>query len=362
VISYPSILLTVGLAIAPAIDTALAVEPQLIVEDNDFMGPGGTNIQSAMMLIGNSDVHVLGFTVVTGDGWRDEEAAHLLRFLEIAKRTDIPVVPGALVPLVNSRPRMLVWEKSYGEVLWKGAWGEVTPTGKPAHPTEPFKVPPQAEGAPTIKAGGIAADFLIEQVHRYPHEVTILAAGPLTNIALAIRLDPAFATLAKELVFNGALIGTSLNLSDAGSKSLFAYDFNIRFDPEAAHIVLTAPWRKITAVGDVTLDTMMTPQLIERLASKDTPVTRYLKTYAVHLPLWDELTAAIAVDPSLVTEHAEVFMDVNTDHGADYGTVHIWPDNLAPHLGEQKVSIVQRANIDRFMEEFIQAAQSSVRQ
>lgn len=355
---FSAMLFAASLAFLPFFDSALAAEPQLIIEDNDFMGPGGTNIQSALMLIGSPDVRVLGFTVVTGDGWRDEETAALLRVLEIAKRPDIPVVPGAVVPLVNSRPRMLAWEKAYGEVLWKGAWGEATPGGRHAHPTEPFLIPPQAEGEPTIKAtSGTAAEFLIQQVHRHPHQVTILAAGPLTNIALAIRLDPAFATLAKELVFNGALLGTNSTPGDAGPDALFAYDFNIRFDPEAAQIVLTAPWQKITAVGDVTLNTMMTPQLLDRITAKVTPVTRYLKQYVVLLPLWDELTAAIAIDRNLVTKHAEVDMDVDLDHGADYGTIHVWPGNLAPHVGERKVDIAQSVDMERFLNEFVAATQ-----
>src|ERR1700728_899516 len=158
--SYSAMLLAALFTLSPDFSTALAAEPRLIIEDNDFMGPAGTNIQSALMLIGSADVRVLGFTVVTGDGWRDEETASLLRILEIAKRPDIPVVPGAVLPLINSRQRMLAWQKAYGEVPWMGAWGEMTPRGKPAHPTKPFMVPPQSEGKPTTKAtDGTAADF-----------------------------------------------------------------------------------------------------------------------------------------------------------------------------------------------------------
>jgi inosine-uridine nucleoside N-ribohydrolase len=343
-----------ALALAP-VPPAKAAEPMLVVHDNDFIGPGGPDIQPVLMLIGNPAVKVLGFTVVSGDGWRDEETAHLLRFLEIAHRTDIPVVPGAVFPLINSAARMRAWEQAYGKLPWKGAWNDPKP-GENFHPDEPYKVPDNPSGNPTTKpAAGTAADFMIQQVHRYPHQVTILATGPLTNLALAIRLDPEFAGLAKELVFMGGFLGANI-LQVSGDADINS-DFNILFDPEAAHIVLTAPWAKITVLGDVTNQTMMTPELIARMASVKTPVTEFLAKYAVNLPLWDEMTAAVAVDRSLITRQIEANMDVDLEHGVHYGQVHVWPDAITPHQGEQKVTIVQAVDLDRFYDQFIKAAQ-----
>jgi inosine-uridine nucleoside N-ribohydrolase len=84
---------------------ARADEPNLVIVDNDFTGPPDTlsDLRSALMFLANPNVKVLGFTVVTGDGWRDEEVAHLLRLEEIVSRKDLPpVVPGAVTPLANS--------------------------------------------------------------------------------------------------------------------------------------------------------------------------------------------------------------------------------------------------------------------
>jgi inosine-uridine nucleoside N-ribohydrolase len=335
-----------------------AAEPMLIVHDNDFIGPGGPDIQPVMLLLGNPAVKVLGFTVVSGDGWRDEETAHLLRFLEIARRTDIPVVPGAVFPLVNSASRTRAWEQAYGKLPWKGAWNDPKP-GENFHPDEPFKVPDNPSGNPTTKpAPGNAADFMIRQVHKYPHQVTILATGPLTNLALAIRLDPEFAGLAKEVVFMGGFLGANI-LQVSGDADINS-DFNILFDPEAAHIVLTAPWAKITVLGDVTNQTMMTPELIARMASVKTPVTEFLAKYAVNLPLWDEMTAAVAVDRSLITRQIQANMDVDLEHGVHYGQVHVWPDSITPHQGEQKVTIVQAVDLDRFYGAFLKAVQMPI--
>jgi inosine-uridine nucleoside N-ribohydrolase len=353
-------------AVAAVIATTLltlpanADPPRLFIEDNDFLGPGGSDIQSILPLITDPSVKVLGFTVVTGDGWCDEETAYLLRFLEIARRTDLPVYKGAVFPLINTPARLRAWEASYGRIPWKGAWNDPVAHPGPGsvfHPNDPALVPDNPGGNPVTRpAAGNAVDFLIAQVHRYPHQVTILAAGPLTNLALAIRIDPEFAGLAKELVFMGGMLdGNMQQVTDDADNFT---DFNILFDPEAAHIVLTAAWPKITSLGSVTNETKMTAALTARMAAVRTPVTAYLAKYASRLPLWDEMAAAVAVDPTLVTKHIDATMDVAIDHGMFYGQVRIWPPETTPHQGERVVTVVQQVDLKRFYDRFIQAAQA----
>jgi inosine-uridine nucleoside N-ribohydrolase len=335
------------------VGTSYAAEPLLVVEDNDWLGPVASD---TIPLLAAPNVKLLGFTTVTGDGWSAEGAADLLRFLEIARRTEVPVVPGAVYPLVNSYARVHAWEQAYGKLIWKGAWNEAAP-GNDFHPTDPYKIPHNPAGEPTTKpAAGTAVQFLIDQVHRYPHRVTILAAGPLTNLALAIRLDPDFAGLAKELIFMGGFVDT--NLQQVTSDANFATDFNIWFDPEAADIVLTAPWTKITSVGAISNDTMMTPTLKARIAAKKTAITDLIQKYSLPLPLWDELAAAITVDTAIVTRETLAYMDVDTDHGMYYGTTHVWPEATRPHMGERPVYIVDAIDTDRFVNEFVAWAQS----
>ena len=83
-----------------------------VVIDQDAFGPAGSNLQAILMLLQARDVEVLGITIPSGDGWRDEEVSHTLRLLEIAKRTEIPVYPGAVFPLVNTQSRTKRWERS----------------------------------------------------------------------------------------------------------------------------------------------------------------------------------------------------------------------------------------------------------
>src|SRR3984893_16869511 len=157
-----------------------------VIINEDCSGPGGSNMQTLMLMIQSPQIEVLGITVVSGDQWRDEEVAHTLRLLEIMGRTDIPVVPGAAFPLVRTRQESQLWQQHYGKVAYAGAWDE-----RWWH--ESSVVPPLSEGQPTTKAADEdAAHFLIRMVRKYPHEVTIYEGGPMTNLALAISLDPQF--------------------------------------------------------------------------------------------------------------------------------------------------------------------------
>jgi len=81
----------------------LAQPRRKVIINEDCSGPGGSNIQTLLMMIQSPQVEVLGITVVSGDQWRDEEVAHTLRMLELIGRTDIPVVPGAAFPLLHTR-------------------------------------------------------------------------------------------------------------------------------------------------------------------------------------------------------------------------------------------------------------------
>jgi inosine-uridine nucleoside N-ribohydrolase len=199
---------------------------------------------------------------------------------------------------------------------------------------------------------------MIEQVHAHPHEVSIFAGGPLTNVALAVRLDPDFPRLAKELVFMGAF------------QHLPQPDFNIRFDPEAAHIVLTAPWPSITSVGDVTSNPLFSSKAIfstediEKIRAAKTPIADYVLKYSQvdidhNWSLWDELAAAVLIDPTMVTKSSYIYLDVNLEHEMDYGRVHVWDDANVPPTGERKVRVVQEIDLNRFRERFIKSMSAS---
>jgi len=98
-----------------------AQQRRKVIVNQDCSGPGGSNMQTLLTLIQSPQVDVLGITVVSGNQWRDEEVAHTLRLLELIGRTDIPVVPGAVFPLVHRREEALLWQARYGKVAFAGA-------------------------------------------------------------------------------------------------------------------------------------------------------------------------------------------------------------------------------------------------
>jgi purine nucleosidase len=172
-------------------------EKRKLIIDQDAAGPGGTDQQSILMLIQSPQTDVLGITVVTGDQWLHEEVAHTLRMLELIGRTDIPVVLGAEYPLIRRKNETELWEQRFGSVAYLGAW-----TPRLYHP--PDELGDMREGKPTTKPSDEdAAHFLLRVAHELPHQVTIYEGGPMTNLALAVRIDPEFPALVKELVFMG---------------------------------------------------------------------------------------------------------------------------------------------------------------
>jgi inosine-uridine nucleoside N-ribohydrolase len=334
----------------------LGPHKRLVIIDQDAFGPAGSNLQAILMLLQANDVEVLGITITSGDGWRDEEVDHALRLLEIAGRPEVPVVPGAVLPLVNSFARTKAWESLYGKLYYKGAWTESWPgqgvARRTPHPADPYLVPPSPAGTARIKAAaGTAADFLVREVRRHPGQVTIIAAGPLTNLALAARLDPQFAGLARELVF----MGGSFNPTAANNAFAAEYanaprrEFNMRWDPEAASMVLHEPWQKITEVPvDPTTKTFFTPELIKRVSQGTAPFDRYLGQFGQSYPMWDELAVAVWLDPSIVTSSSALLVDVDTSFTAGYGNTLSWSAGEGPGLGERTVQVVLDIDLAKF--------------
>ncbi len=331
--------------------TCMGQNKRKVIIDQDAAGPAGTDQQAILLLIQSPQTEVLGITVMTGDQWLKAEVAHTLRMLELIGRTDIPVVSGAEFPLVRRREETELAEQQYGFFAWLGAW-----TPKFYHP--PDELGEMPEGKPSTKpADEDGAHFLVRMVHKFPHEVTIYEGGPMTNLALAISIDPEFAGLAKELVFMGASLNPQT--TDPEFVNTPRREFNVWFDPEAAHIVLHAPWKKIVCTPvDISVKTRMTTDLINRIKASDTPAARYIGQYArlrgEYNYLWDELAAAAWLDPSIITKRETRFMDVDLDRGAGYGNTLTWTDRDRPKLEVQSVEIQDDLDTEKFYKMFVE--------
>jgi inosine-uridine nucleoside N-ribohydrolase len=330
--------------------TSWSQERRKIIIDQDAAGPGGTDQQSMLLLIQSPQTEVLGITVVTGDQWLREEVAHTLRMLELIGRTDIPVVPGAEYPLVRRQRETEQWERQYGSVAWLGAW-----TPRFYHP--PDQLGEMPEGKPITKpAEEDAVHFLLRMVHKFPNQVTIYEGGPMTNLALAVSIDPQFAGLAKELVFMGASLNPRTD--DPEFVNAPTHEFNFWFDPEAAHIVFQAAWKKIVCTPvDISVKTQLTADLLNRIKAADSPAARYVGKYARlrgnYNYLWDELAAAAWLDPSIITKKETLFMDVDPDRGAGYGNTLSWKERDKPKIELQPVEVQVDLDLEKFYKMFV---------
>jgi purine nucleosidase len=329
---------------------AHAQNKHYVVVDQDAVGPAGTDMNSILVFLQSPNVDVLGITVVTGDGWRNEEVAHTLRLLELVGRTDVPVVPGLDRPMIRTKEWTNLWEQMYGKVLYQGAWT------MPRSLHNPDEVPKLEEGNPTTKpATEDAAHFMIRMVHKYPHQVTIYAAGPMTNVAAAIICDPEFASLAQELV----IMGGSLNPHTDDPEYLDSprHEFNLWFDPEASSITLHAPWPKISVTTvDVSIETHLTAEMLSEIGKSHEPAAQYIARYT-RKPgeyLWDELAAAAWLDPSLITRERYVYMDVSVERGISYGDTLVWTDHDKPAINLQKAHVQMDVDWPKFQKMFVQ--------
>jgi inosine-uridine nucleoside N-ribohydrolase len=353
------VLLIFAAAVCPA-------QKRLVLIDQDGSGPGGSNQMAMLALLQAPQVEVLGITMVTGNAWRDEETLHTLRMLELTGHANVPVAKGAVFPLVRTQQETRLSAALDGQVTWLGAWGQgpttlvetasgvtpTTPANLKAH--GPYEISAMPEGRPTLKPiEEDAAHFLIRQVRAHPHQVTMYAAGPLTNIALAIAIDPEFASLTQGIV----MMGGSLNpqTDDPEFATSPRHEFNFWFDPEAAQIVLRAAWPRVDVTTvDVSIKAPFTQKMLNEISKSDAPTARYIAAWSQdRYYLWDELAACAWLDPTLIAKEKLVYMDIDLSHGRSYGDTLTWTEQLKPATGVRLVHAQIDLDLPRFQKMFV---------
>jgi inosine-uridine nucleoside N-ribohydrolase len=203
---------------------------QKIILDCD---PGIDDALAIAFAAGHPAIELCGITTVAGNVGLDLTTPNAQRVCEFIGAAGTPVTPGSPAPLL--RPPIDA-RKVHGE---SGLGG--------------VRLPDPA-GAPS---GGHAIDYLIETIGAAPGEITLVATGPLTNIALAVHREPRLVTQVRDFVIMGGSAGRG-NVTPAA-------EFNILFDPEAAAIVFRAGWT-VTMVGlDVTLQARATQEIRDRM-------------------------------------------------------------------------------------------------
>ena len=345
----------VALACLSAAWMAANGQQRMVVIDQDGSGPAGSNQMAMMVLLESPKVKVLGITMVSGNAWEPEEVQHTLRMLELIGRTDVPVAAGAVYPLVRTEEETLLERATVGSFEWYGAWGDLAAktSAQPYHAA--YVLPEMVEGAPTTKAiDEDAAHFLVRQVRAHPHQVTIYAAGPLTNIALAISIDPQFAELAAGIVIMGGSL--SPGTDDPEYATHPRHEFNFWWDPEAAHITLRAAWPRIELTTvDISVKTFFSKEMLAEISKSKNPAAQYLAKYThENYYMWDELAAAAWIDPSIITKEETLYVDVDVSRGVNYGDTLSWTASNKPKYTLQPVHVWVDLDKKRFEGMFVE--------
>ncbi len=332
---------------------ATASSPPKVILDTDFntIGDDGQVLVMASQLVAAGKLDLLGITLVSGNQWRDQEEVDALKAVErlgIDKR--VPVYRGAVYPLLHDYKAYLYQNSLAPGYDYTGAYASPRPTHSQ------LKAPPDGFATHTRSVVGEGAvRFLIEEIHRYPHQISILAIGPLTNLALAFRADPTIIPQIKQIVFMGGQVDT------IGNAYVDAGEFNWWFDAEAAQVVLRAEVPHTVVPLDVTNTVPLTKEIFDRVVNIPHPtiVTKLYKDEfggffgnkpPSYLPyIYDTIALSVLYDPSLIARDQSRYLDINTNElSPDYGKVTGYYANLPFNL-LQKCRVVFQIDKPRFL-------------
>ena len=253
--------------------------------------PGIDDALALFLGLASPEVQLEAVTTVSGNVHVDLTTRNALTLLELAGRPDIPVARGSELPLVR---QPVIADYVHGQ---NGLGGVMLP--------DPQRQP----------VSSAAVDVIIQKILEAPGEITLVAIGPLTNLALAVRREPRIALAVREVLIMGGALRVPGNVTPAS-------EFNIFADPHAAHIVLHAGWPIRLVSLDTTNRATMQREQFAALAANGHPVTQCMKHMVdFHLDefgkargitafhMHDPLCLAAAVQPDLI-EWKAAYVDV----------------------------------------------------
>jgi purine nucleosidase len=321
-----------------------AYAPKLII-DSDFntMGDDGQLFAMTTQLMAQSKVNLLGLCVVTGNNWLLQEEAEALKAVErMGVQNEVGVYGGANYPLQYDVASIRA-QQAANPNGWFGAWTYTEPTSQ-----SQLTAPPDGFAVSTKLQAENASDFMIDQIKRYPGQVTILEVGPPTNLALAVQKAPEIIPLIKQIVY----MGGAMNV--AGNANAVA-EFNWWFDPAAVRTLLqtTIPQKDIPL--DVTNTVALTQTVFNEIVNPPTGQTAVTKVYAFenadaineNSDVYDTLTIGYFLDPTYATQTQSAYLDIDTTPGEDQGHVKIYNSPTAG-ASPQKITWATLYDNNRF--------------
>ena len=315
----------------------------------------GDDILAILFALGCEGIHLEGVTAVTGAAGGIEQVTNVvLNTLSLAGRDDVPVASGAWRPIVgNSREDMLA--PVHFEKQLQARFGDRLKAFNPPAPEPKRKAMDKH-----------ATDFIIDTVRANPGEISIVATGPQTNVALALRMAPDIAGLVKQIVVLGGCFHTPGNMTPVS-------EYNIWADPEAARVVLASGAPVILVPLDVCEDNRVAPSMLTRddladlatLYPDSKVVAEICETFPIYIDIWREffqlvgfpLDDAIAVSAVLHPEYFQMseplFVDVALSERLVRGqTVAFRGRQILPFSGPETTRICENLDGRKFLSLF----------
>ncbi len=325
--------------------TATAQIPKIII-DTDFntIGDDGQVLVMAAQLHASKELELLGVTTVIGNQYQDQCLSDCLKGMErLGIENQVGVYAGAEQPFLHTYSAYQLEQCLFGNATeYVGAYESPE--------SSQLVSPPDGFAAHTVPQRQRAAEYIIKTVHRYPREVNILAIGPLTNVALAMKEDPTIIPLIKQIVIMGGQVYVP------GNTYLGSAETNWWFDPESTRVVLRAAVPRKLITLDVTNTVLISNETYDKIGNYQpaTPITTLFKDIKRFPYVYDTVALASLVYPDIDLDTRELYIDVNCDDSAEYGKGLVWDKDPYPREDVMNSSsVVFAINNTRFFDLYI---------